>query len=544
MSTLIHVPAGLQSPEIEIMLSRTQQAINDGEDVVVVGCAGGPRYACSFNIYGVAPICYVCNRQKEKGLERLKGKYTYLTSPVNHHNVCTAGVSSGEVLDRWAVKSLNYRSVDIGQAAYSSYVGQARDLDLEGALALSRLRKLIHTSELQSSYFFDLLKEKRITRVVLYNGRQNQNRPLLRVARLLDIEVEVMEFSGQDAQCVYEFRNCLPQNLDNLSSLIEANWKRFEGDREAAAYRYFEYKRQGGAINDSSYVLSQTRGLLPPGWDPGKRNIVIFNSSEDEFAALGGEYDESLYPSQTEAIVRICKSLANDRDIQIYLRIHPNLRAVKWSFAKRLRHLSRWYANVIVIPPESPVSTYALLDGGDVAVSFGSTVGIEAAYWNKPSILLGRCIYERTGSVYVPRSHDELIALLKRRSLEPLPTLGAKKIALFWIAGGKGIKYFGGSRKTGFTFANMRIEKSPLERAIYIAFKTIEKWVFSAFLNYYVSRWRKFLGRTFACAGSGNGSDSPLEKKDGAAVGSGLLSGRDGRQVASRSGSKREISRG
>jgi len=477
------------------MLSRAQQAIDGGEDVIVVGCPGGRGYACSLNIHGLAPICHVCKRQRSRGVDNLKGRFTYVESPAAYPGRDTGSLLNVEIKDRWAIKSLTYRSVDVGQAAYSSYVGLSRDLDLEGILARSTLMKLLHTAQLLSAYWFDLLKEKEVTRVVLYNGRQNHNRPLLRVARLLGVEAEVMEFSGPDARCVYQFHNCPPLDLNNLAMLIDENWETVEGDREEIARQYFEFKRQGAAVNERSFVLGQTKGLLPEGWDPEKRNIVIFNSSEDEFAAAGGEYDETLYPSQTEAVSRICDALDQEPDLRIYLRMHPNLSQVKWRFARQLREMGSLHSNVVVVPPESSISTYSMLAECDVVVSFGSTVGIEAAYWGKPSILVRRCVYERTGSVYVPRSHEELIALLKDRSLSPLPSFGAKKVAVFWYKGGRAIEHLGGSRATGFTFMGQHIRKHAVEKVLYIAFKSLEKWFLGALINYYCGIWLKAFRR-------------------------------------------------
>lgn len=489
MSILIHIPSGFQTPEFEIMLARTQAEIDKGEDVIVVGCRGGGQLACSFNVYAIAPLCSVCNSQRQRGLSHLKGKFTYLDGAQPSLLETSVGNAQEAIKDRWTIKALMYRSVDVGQAAYSSYIGSTRDLNLDGVLAVRTIRKLLCTSEGLADYFYQLIPEQEVSRVVLFNGRQNQSRPLLRVAQRLGIPAEVLEATGRHARCVFKFENSLPQHLTNLADKIERNWEKYQGDREAEVSQYYSYIRHGGPINDYSFVRGQREGLLPKEWDSRVRNIVIFNSSEDELAALGGEYDEVLYPSQFEAISRICESLAHEKKIHIYLRVHPNLAKVKWKFSVALSRLSTMYSNVVVISPNSPISSYALLDACDVVVSFGSTIGIEAAYWGKPSILIGRGIYEKTGSVYVPHSHEELIKMLKDRSMGPLSNLGAKKVALFWSKGGEGIEQFGGSRDTGFTFAGQRISKSLIERAVYAMGKGIDRWILGDFINYRVGLW-------------------------------------------------------
>jgi hypothetical protein len=315
------------------------------------------------------------------------------------------------------------------------------------------------------------------------------------VAQQMKIPVEVMEFSGQHAGCVYTFENQLPQDLGVLNGSIQARWLSFDGDAKQCAADYYTYKRSGGVINDSkAYVLGQQAGLLPVDWDASKHNIAIFNSSEDEFAALGGEYDKTLYRNQTEAITRLCESLHDDPDVVLWLRIHPNLKDIGWSFATRLRDLQPKHANVRVIAGDSPVSSYSLLDACAITLSFGSTMGVEAAYWGKPSILVGRSVYERLGSVYTPKTHEEVVALVRRRDLAALPVEGAYKVALFWSKGGHSLPGFTGDRATGFRFAGRLFGKTLWEKLSYGLGKFLEKAILGELINFGLRRAKANLG--------------------------------------------------
>ena len=60
----------------------------------------------------------------------------------------------------------------------------------------------------------------------------------------------------------------------------------------------------------------------------------------------------------------------------------------------------------------------------DIVVSFGSSVGIEAVYWDRPSILLGPCFYQNLGGTYRPSSHVEAIGLIAS-NLEACEKTGA-----------------------------------------------------------------------------------------------------------------------
>ncbi len=482
----IYIPSGLAAPELEIMLAKAQSLINLQKKVVIATCSGGKNYACSFNIYGLKSICRICKSQTLKGLKNLQGNYEHITTPSEIDNRIEIKFDTFEIRNRNSIKNYQFLNLDTGQAAYSSYIASTRDQDLEGLLAHFSIKKLLACSEQIAIWFYKLLAKQHINSLTIYNGRQNQYRPIFRIAVLEKINVEVMEFSGQDSKCVYIFKNSLPQDLEYLFFRINHFCKSLSNkDLDASALFYYTFKKNGGVINDRrSYVSNQLKNLLPKNWKKENHNIVIFNSSEDEFLALGGDYDKTLYFNQFQAIEKICKSLIFNPEIHLWLRIHPNLKSVRWTFARRLFYLSKQFKNLHIIKADSPVSSYKLLDACNTVVTFGSTMGIEATYWRKPSILLGRCVYEKFNTVYVPKSHSDVIELLKNKNLGPKSILGALKIAAFWTKGGTSLKYFEGNKKQGFTFNNIYISKSYFNAAIYIISKFIEHILLNNIINF------------------------------------------------------------
>ena len=75
--------------------------------------------------------------------------------------------------------------------------------------------------------------------------------------------------------------------------------------------------------------------------------------------------------------------------------------------------LPEQYNNITVIPGADSISTYDLMDAAEKVVVFGSTMGLEAAYWNKPVILLAGANYYYSDLCYVPKSEEELSDLLE-----------------------------------------------------------------------------------------------------------------------------------
>ena len=70
------------------------------------------------------------------------------------------------------------------------------------------------------------------------------------------------------------------------------------------------------------------------------------------------------------------------------------------------------------------MSSYDLMFAADTVVSFASTIGIEAVFWDKPSVLLGSCFFQYLDVAYQPTTHEEAMALLTQK-LEPKDKVGA-----------------------------------------------------------------------------------------------------------------------
>ena len=230
------------------------------------------------------------------------------------------------------------------------------------------------------------------------------------------------------------FEGDLPLSIPLFGKMIENLWKESplsDEEKTRQASTYYEKRRHGILIGDTKvYTKEQQDGLLPEGFQTDKRNFAIFNSSQDEIEALGDDFMTGrIFDTQYEAIAFMLEHA--DADIHFYLRIHPNLKGVMHKDHMDLYNL-RKYANITVIPPESTVSSYALMDACEKVITFGSTTGVEACYWGKPSILVGRAYYEMTGACYHVHDKEELVRDLNGR-LAPLDRLGAIKYGYFQV---------------------------------------------------------------------------------------------------------------
>ena len=335
------------------------------------------------------------------------------------------------------VKAVKYRGVQVGSSVLSIYYDVTRDLDMlnfSGFLtyAVPLMERLCDFID----YAYKLLEEIQPDQILIYNGRLFENRLFYDIAKAKDISFVSLEGMGGRVEPYKKirFEGDLPLSIPLFGRMIENLWKESplsDEEKERQASTYYEKRRHGILIGDTKvYTKEQQDGLLPEGFQTDKRNFAIFNSSQDEIEALGDDFMTGrIFDTQYEAIAFMLEHA--DADIHFYLRIHPNLKGVSHKDHMELYDL-RKYANITVIPPESIVSSYALMDACEKVITFGSTTGVEANYWGKPSILVGRAYYEMTGACYHVRDKEELVRDLNDH-LEPKEKLGAIKYGYFQV---------------------------------------------------------------------------------------------------------------
>lgn len=323
------------------------------------------------------------------------------------------------------IKKLDYKDIPIGYAALSTYITLSRcnNPKIDQAFR-DYFDVLLQTGIKVTLAYSALLDTFQPDRVYVFNGRMIQSRPVLEVTLQRKIALYCMEVYSPEKFGSFRkiiFKNFFPHSIINNQELMDDVWANTlvsAERREQIARSFFEKRRHNISAGDKVYTNHQVPGTLPQCWDRSKENIVIFNSSEDEFSGIGGEWEEKLFPTQLEGIQRIVEHYEQDNRKHFYLKVHPNLIPVKYKYHLDLYTLA--YKNLTVIPADSGISTYTMMDAANKVIVFGSTTGIEAAYWKKAVILLGPAIYQNLGCCYKPYTVEQLWDLLNCLNLSCL----------------------------------------------------------------------------------------------------------------------------
>ena len=259
--------------------------------------------------------------------------------------------------------------------------------------------------------------------------------------------------------------------------------------KEIESRKYFEKKRYGqNLFKVERFTIDQKLGKLPSSFDNKFINIAIFNSTIDEYAAVEGWENTIYFPDETSGIKQIVDSFQNNDKFRFYLRVHPNMRKLPKTTSQLadLILLSEQYTNLYIIWPEEEIDSYELMISCNKVITFSSTIGIESAYWGKPTIIAGHSLYEKLECVYRPKTHDELINLVQNIELPPLNGELALKYAYRELNHGIDFKYF---KEIGFKnnlaigkFCGIQIKPSFITRI---------NFYFNIALNKFISKIKK-----------------------------------------------------
>ncbi len=403
----------------------------DKTNEVYFAYCGGVNDMCVFNPNGSRPTCRVCGGCTKRIIEKYGIRAISLS---DYYKISDRKEFKYNNADE--LRNINYRGVNIGLSIMSSYISFTRNMS---PLIDEKSKCFFDAHLCQNVRFVDALYEM-ITEIKPdclygYNGRFEDSRPIYDLSKGLNINcrlIEDMKVSGVSYKLVYE--NHLPHDIKYFIERRNYCWDHYNMPEEKKiklGESFYHKRRSGQPSGDVKiYIENQREGYIPD-FDENKINIAIMNSSEDEYAAVGGDWDKlKLFKTQYDGIIFLLENAPSN--IHFYLRIHPNLSQIKYRYHTDLLKLPQKYSNITVIPGTSEMSTYTIMEHVDKVVGFGSTMGIESSFWGKPSILLGSAVYYYDDLAYIPKTKEELLSLLSSK-LSPKSNVNLYKFGAYTL---------------------------------------------------------------------------------------------------------------
>jgi hypothetical protein len=218
-------------------------------------------------------------------------------------------------------------------------------------------------------------KQRNFDTVVIPNGRFALSRIAADIFQNEDSKMRFLEF-GWGRRLL--LTNHPPHALKDYSNEV-MRWRiSLEGEREAE--KWLNDRIESKSVDNKFNRFEEK--------EYPESRVVFFSSSQDEYEALGPEWNSG-WKSQFEAFDSIIRHLSIDPRGAI-IRVHPNTANKPFREQKAiwrdLQELRASHPGIAVIPPNSKVNSYFLARSTHLIVTNGSTIGLEAMFMGKKVI--------------------------------------------------------------------------------------------------------------------------------------------------------------
>lgn len=263
--------------------------------------------------------------------------------------------------------------------------------------------------------------------IEFFNGRIVPTRAVQAAAVNRGSDYTVIEVTGAERQMTL-LRNERIHDREAQQTRLLEGVKQIPGN-ERDGTEFFKRRKDGKQTNHKSFTHHHELGLYKR---RATKMLAVFTSSLDELEVAGEQW---ITPASADP-ARFIRGLADTLppDWEMVVRLHPNQCGDKTgeteSLISKIDHCER----TAIIRPADPTSSYEILEAAEAVVTFGSTIGLEATYWGKPSLLAGRAVWDVMDIAYSVEKPADVTALLEAE-IKPKSKEDAVKVAAYLMRG-------------------------------------------------------------------------------------------------------------
>ncbi len=448
--------------ETELELMHKSQMI--GDEVYSLFCKGGLNKYCAVAYENEDKlICDYCQAKYYKGMDLInlpiENRFSLKRDFSGYPEYIFTKYESFSELAK-----IKYKNINIGDniaRTYKSIVSIQADhiVEMPDDFIFNSLVNSISVLDC----FIDLHKSINFDCLFFFSGRFPEYYPLLKYCQDNDIVFYVHDRGANyNKYCLIEnsYFNDYQKVLD---AFVTKNLKKISGNNyQEIGKQWFEAKLKGSGAAWLSYTKDQEASKLPDDFDRNKHNIVIFNSSLHEISIDDSWAPLQCFKDEILLFRTLCEYYKDKPEYHFILRCHPN---IAFNSGEQLERLEEFKtnspSNLSIVLPREKVDSYELVKKADIVIaSFSTTVGVEAVYLRKPSILLGPALFSHLNTVYKPENMDKLFELLDNKELPPKPYENALKYGYCMATYGEEFEYY---QPTGIfegTFMGVDLNKS------------------------------------------------------------------------------------
>jgi hypothetical protein len=384
----------------ELVLARVVNLSSANVTVQVLHCDGAVK-GCVANPFGIKSVCRHCRKIRDVALSNMPTQCERISLDVF--------VASKQREWFELPKEVNQELKRGVESTILTFY--RRFVNLSSPSLSARLYRTLENRYMQHSQFVyhavtNFLKHNKVSRIEFFNGRIVPTLAAMYAAKNTPLSYAVIEVSGHarqlfttDNQSVHDLKH----SQSALHDFIETGSFNPEIGKD-----FFELRRSGIATDARSFIKGQKRGMLR--LVKCKPILAVFTSSADELQVGGDQWFTHASINPITFIHRIAELLSNS--YHIVVRMHPNQAGDRTGAAKEMIRALSHYDGIDLIKPTDVHSTYELIDSSRAVITFGSSVGLEATYWDKPSILAGRALWDQLDVAYFVETPEQIKNLL------------------------------------------------------------------------------------------------------------------------------------
>ncbi len=297
-------------------------------------------------------------------------------------------------LTRSAIRSLRYKGADMGRSVLEVHP------DHQTPIRESHLwpRRWVKEACRSYAWAFDqaqaFIRDYRLTTVVVYNGRFTHDRAVAAAAEQAGIRVLYYDTGGYDTD--FDLTRATTHDWQHLQGRMRVMYDDWDpNERDLIGSSWFINRKSHSDRDNARFVGIQQQGHVTE-LPEAEKLVVYFSSSGDEIAELDIDWAQYFH-SQENALLQLADSCRDREGVKLVVRTHPHMRL------KPLGDQDDWN-NVVSaarpdlhIDPYSTVDSYALMDQADVVFTYGSTAGVESAFFGRPVVVMGPSAYDLLG---------------------------------------------------------------------------------------------------------------------------------------------------
>lgn len=315
------------------------------------------------------------------------------------------------------------RGVPIWEHALAGALRFVARGDLEGEpRGDAIIGRFVEASALTAAAVSNLLDRETFTAAVFHHGIYVPQGPIGETLRRRG--VPVVNWNPAYRSRTFIFSHGETYHRELISEPVDA-WETMDWtpEHEASIMEYLESRAEGRRdwISFHRHSLADPAAIArATGCDFTRRPTIGLLTNVVWDAQL--HYPANAFPSMQDWVFRTVEWFRGRPDMQLLIRVHPaeltgNLVSRQQVVPELQRRFPVMPENVTVIPPDSPVSTYAAMEQCNAVLIYGTKAGLELACRGVPVIVAGEAWIRSKGISIDVASADDYVRTLARLPL-------------------------------------------------------------------------------------------------------------------------------